>query len=79
VPPEGTSAEFAALIRAPAEKWGKVIRAAGIKPEADYQGIDEILAVSMDDDLVFSAPPLLSPSEASPILQNRDDSLKERP
>ena len=30
---EGTSAEFAALIRAQSEKWGKVIRGAGIKPE----------------------------------------------
>jgi tripartite-type tricarboxylate transporter receptor subunit TctC len=33
VPLEGTSAEFAALIRAQAEKWGKLIRASGIKPE----------------------------------------------
>jgi tripartite-type tricarboxylate transporter receptor subunit TctC len=33
VPLQGTSTEFAALIRAQAEKWGKVIRASGIKPE----------------------------------------------
>jgi len=33
VPLEGTSAEFAALIRAQAEKWGKLIRASGIKPD----------------------------------------------
>jgi tripartite-type tricarboxylate transporter receptor subunit TctC len=33
VPLQGTSAEFAALIRAQAEKWGTVIRASGIKPE----------------------------------------------
>ncbi|MDP2705942.1 MAG: tripartite tricarboxylate transporter substrate-binding protein [Burkholderiales bacterium] len=33
VPLAGTSAEFAALIRAQAEKWGKVIRASAIKPE----------------------------------------------
>jgi tripartite-type tricarboxylate transporter receptor subunit TctC len=33
VPLEGTPAEFAALIRAQAEKWGKVIRASGVKPE----------------------------------------------
>ncbi len=33
VPLEGTPAEFAALIRAQGEKWGKLIRAAGIKPE----------------------------------------------
>ncbi len=32
-PLEGTPAEFAALIRAQAEKWGKVIRDSGIKPE----------------------------------------------
>jgi tripartite-type tricarboxylate transporter receptor subunit TctC len=30
---EGTPAEFAALIRAQSEKWGKLIRAAGIKPD----------------------------------------------
>jgi tripartite-type tricarboxylate transporter receptor subunit TctC len=30
---QGTPTEFAALIRAQAEKWGKVIRASGIKPE----------------------------------------------
>ena len=30
---EGTPAEFAVLIRVQSEKWGKVIRAAGIKPE----------------------------------------------
>ena len=30
---EGTPAEFAALIRVQSEKWGKVIRASGIKPE----------------------------------------------
>jgi len=30
---EGTSADFAALIREQAEKWGKVIRTSGIKPE----------------------------------------------
>jgi len=30
---EGTPAEFAALIRAQTEKWGKLIRAAGIKPD----------------------------------------------
>ena len=30
---EGSSADFAALIRAQAEKWGKVIRASGIRPE----------------------------------------------
>jgi tripartite-type tricarboxylate transporter receptor subunit TctC len=33
VPLQGTPAEFAALIRAQAEKWGKLIRASGIKPE----------------------------------------------
>ena len=33
VPLEGTPAEFAALIRTQAEKWGKLIRASGIKPE----------------------------------------------
>ena len=33
VPLQGTSAEFAALIRVQAEKWGKVIRASGVKPE----------------------------------------------
>jgi tripartite-type tricarboxylate transporter receptor subunit TctC len=33
VPLEGPPAEFAALIRAQAEKWGKLIRASGIKPE----------------------------------------------
>lgn len=33
VPLEGTPAEFAALIRAHGEKWGKLIRASGIKPE----------------------------------------------
>lgn len=33
VPLQGTSAEFAALIRAQAEKWGRVIRASSIKPE----------------------------------------------
>lgn len=33
VPLEGTSAEFAALIRAQGEKWGKLIRASGIEPE----------------------------------------------
>lgn len=33
VPLHGTSAEFAALIWAQAEKWGKVFRASGIKPE----------------------------------------------
>jgi len=33
VPLAGTPAEFAALIRAQAEKWGKVIRASAIKPE----------------------------------------------
>jgi tripartite-type tricarboxylate transporter receptor subunit TctC len=33
VPLEGTPAEFAALIRAQGEKWGKVIRASGITPE----------------------------------------------
>lgn len=33
VPLEGTPAEFAALIRAQGEKWGKLIRASGIKPE----------------------------------------------
>jgi tripartite-type tricarboxylate transporter receptor subunit TctC len=30
---EGTPAEFAALIKAQSEKWGKLIRAAGIRPE----------------------------------------------
>jgi tripartite-type tricarboxylate transporter receptor subunit TctC len=30
---QGTPTEFAALIRAQADKWGKVIRASGIKPE----------------------------------------------
>jgi len=30
---KGTPAEFAALIKAQSEKWGKLIRAAGIKPE----------------------------------------------
>ena len=30
---EGTPAEFAALIKAQSERWGKLIRAAGIKPE----------------------------------------------
>jgi tripartite-type tricarboxylate transporter receptor subunit TctC len=30
---QGTPTEFAALIRAQAEKWGKLIRASGIKPE----------------------------------------------
>jgi len=30
---EGTPAEFAALIRAQSEKWGKLIRNAGVKPE----------------------------------------------
>jgi tripartite-type tricarboxylate transporter receptor subunit TctC len=30
---QGTPAEFAALIRAQTEKWGKLIKAAGIKPE----------------------------------------------
>jgi len=30
---QGTSADFAALIREQAEKWGKVIRAVGVKPE----------------------------------------------
>ena len=30
---EGTPAEFAALIRAQSEKWGKLIRAAGIRPD----------------------------------------------
>ena len=33
VPLSGTPAEFAALIRVQGEKWGKVIRAAGIRPE----------------------------------------------
>jgi tripartite-type tricarboxylate transporter receptor subunit TctC len=33
VPIEGTPAEFAALIHTQAGKWGKLIRAAGIKPE----------------------------------------------
>ena len=33
VPLEGTPAGFAALIRAQGEKWGKLIRASGIKPE----------------------------------------------
>ena len=33
VPLEGTPAEFAALIRTQGEKWGKLIRASGIKPE----------------------------------------------
>jgi tripartite-type tricarboxylate transporter receptor subunit TctC len=33
VPLEGTPAEFAVLIRAQGEKWGKLIRASGIKPE----------------------------------------------
>jgi tripartite-type tricarboxylate transporter receptor subunit TctC len=33
VPIDGAPAEFAALIRAQAEKWGKLIRASGIKPE----------------------------------------------
>ena len=32
-PLQGPPAEFAALIRAPAKKCGKVIRAWGIKPE----------------------------------------------
>jgi tripartite-type tricarboxylate transporter receptor subunit TctC len=30
---EGSSADFAALIRVQAEKWGKVIKASGVKPE----------------------------------------------
>jgi tripartite-type tricarboxylate transporter receptor subunit TctC len=30
---QGTSADFAALIREQAEKWGKVIRGSGVKPE----------------------------------------------
>jgi tripartite-type tricarboxylate transporter receptor subunit TctC len=33
VPLAGTSAEFAALIRAQGDKWGKLIRASGIRPE----------------------------------------------
>jgi len=33
VPLEGTSADFAELIRVQAAKWGKVIRTAGIRPE----------------------------------------------
>jgi tripartite-type tricarboxylate transporter receptor subunit TctC len=33
LPLEGTPAEFAALIRAQGEKWGKLIRAAAIRPE----------------------------------------------
>jgi tripartite-type tricarboxylate transporter receptor subunit TctC len=33
VPLKGTPAEFAVLIRAQGEKWGKLIRTSGIKPE----------------------------------------------